>query len=79
MPLIAHVATCALRYQTIHNQRANLTLRNVVRRTNVRRIVNEQKVTFAMLLETLRKCQRLIVFRNKSLNRLLNRLFMPIH
>ena len=79
MPLIAHVAASALRDQTVHDQRANLPLRNIVRRLNVRRIVNEQKVTFAMLLETLRKRQRLVVFRNKSLNRLLNRLFMPIH
>ena len=36
MPFIARLAANALRHQTIHHQCANLTLRNVVRRTDLR-------------------------------------------
>ena len=97
MPFVAHVAPHALRHQSIHHQCANLTLRHVVRRADLRvallpfllrvallgflpsRFVDEQKVTLAVLFKTLRNHRRLFVLRNKSLNRLLNRLFMPIH
>ena len=78
MPFIAGIAPNSLRHHPIHNQRANLTLRIVVRRTNHRRIIDEQEITFAMFLETLRNRQRLLVLRNKSPNRLLNRRFMTV-
>ena len=97
MPFVAHVAPYALRHQTIHDQRANLPLGDVVRRTDLRvamlsfllrvarlpiflpRLVDEQKVTLAMLFKTLGNRNRLVVLRNKSPNRLLNRFFVSIH
>ena len=88
MPFIARLAPNALRHQSIHHQSANLTLRHVVRRTDLRvatlliflhRLVDEQKVTLAMFFKTIRNHRRLFVIRNKSLNRLLNRLFVTVH
>ena len=78
MPFVAHVASRALRHDSVHDQRADVLFGLVVRRGN-RRIINKQKITFAVFLKTLRQCNCLVVFRNESLNRLLNRPFVFVH
>ena len=79
MPFVATLTSNAPRHQPVHDQRPNFPLRLVVRRTGIRRIVDEQKITLAVFLETLRQRHRLVVLRNATPDRLLNRVFMSIH
>jgi len=78
MPFIAHVASSALRHDSVHHQCTDILLGLIIRRGN-RRIINEKEIAFTMLLKTPGQCNRLVVLRNESLNCFLDRFFVTIH
>jgi hypothetical protein len=79
VPFVADIAPNTLRHHSIHDQRTNILFRNVVRRSNPRRIIDEQKITFAVFFKTFHQIRRSLVLRNKTTNRFPNRFFVTIH
>jgi len=78
VPFVAHIASRALGHNPIHHQCTNILFSLIICRGN-RRIINEKKITFAMLLETLGQRGRFLMVRDESLNRFLDRFFVTVH